>query len=83
VGLRNFTGIDSLYEAPQVPDIHVAGLDETPEVTAARIADWSVIHQGEHPDGCETLRDCHSQKTKRRRTKFCAGKFLHSGNFVA
>jgi adenylylsulfate kinase-like enzyme len=49
VGLRNFTGIDSLYEAPQVPDIHVAGLDETPEATAARIADWSVAHQGRTP----------------------------------
>jgi hypothetical protein len=33
--------------------------------------------------GCGTLRRCHSQKTKRRRTTFRAGKFLHSGNFVA
>jgi adenylylsulfate kinase-like enzyme len=44
--IKKFHRTDSLYEAPQVPDIHVAGLDETPEATAARIADWSVAHQG-------------------------------------
>ena len=29
-GIKNFTGIDSPYEAPEAPDIHVAGVEETP-----------------------------------------------------
>jgi bifunctional enzyme CysN/CysC len=45
-GIKNFTGIDSPYEAPQAPDIHVAGLEETPEAAAARIVDWFFTHQG-------------------------------------
>jgi bifunctional enzyme CysN/CysC len=44
-GIRNFTGIDSPYEAPRVPDIHVAGVEETPEAAAARIVDWFFAHQ--------------------------------------
>jgi bifunctional enzyme CysN/CysC len=45
-GIENFTGIDSPYEAPQAPDIHVAGVQETPETAAARIVDWFFAHQG-------------------------------------
>jgi bifunctional enzyme CysN/CysC len=44
-GIKNFTGIDSPYEAPQAPDIRVAGADETPAVAAARIVDWFVADQ--------------------------------------
>jgi bifunctional enzyme CysN/CysC len=48
-GIRNFTGIDSPYEAPQSPDIHVAGLEETPESAAARIVAWFFAqHAGEY-----------------------------------
>jgi bifunctional enzyme CysN/CysC len=39
-GIRNFTGIDSPYEPPQSPDIHIAGVEETPESAAARIVAW-------------------------------------------
>jgi bifunctional enzyme CysN/CysC len=45
--IRNFTGIDSPYEAPRAPDIHVAGVEETPEAAAARIVDWFFAHQGQ------------------------------------
>jgi bifunctional enzyme CysN/CysC len=44
-GIKNFTGIDSPYEPPQAPDIHVAGLEETPEIAAARIVEWFFAHQ--------------------------------------
>jgi len=44
-GIKNFTGIDSPYEAPQVPDIRIAGAAETPEAAAARIVDWFLAHQ--------------------------------------
>jgi bifunctional enzyme CysN/CysC len=44
-GIKNFTGIDSPYEAPQAPDIHIAGFEETPEAAAARIVDWFFTHQ--------------------------------------
>jgi bifunctional enzyme CysN/CysC len=43
--IRNFTGIDSPYEVPQVPDIHVVGVQETPEMAAARIVDWFFTHR--------------------------------------
>jgi adenylylsulfate kinase-like enzyme len=45
----HFTGIDSSYQAPQAPDIHVAGLEETPEAATARIVDWFFTHQGRAP----------------------------------
>jgi bifunctional enzyme CysN/CysC len=48
-GIQNFTGIDSPYEAPQAPDIHVAGAEEKPETAAARIVDWFFAHQGRTP----------------------------------
>ena len=44
-GIKNFTGIDSPYEAPQAPDIRVAGADETPETAAMRIVDWFLADQ--------------------------------------
>ena len=44
--LRNFTGIDSPYEAPESPEIRVNTLNETPEDAADRIVariigEWS------------------------------------------
>jgi bifunctional enzyme CysN/CysC len=42
--ISNFTGIDSPYEAPQAPDIHVAGVEETSEMAAARIVEWFLAH---------------------------------------
>jgi bifunctional enzyme CysN/CysC len=38
-GLANFTGIDSPYEAPLAPDIHVDTTRETPEAAAERIVE--------------------------------------------
>jgi bifunctional enzyme CysN/CysC len=35
--LKNFTGIDSPYEPPEAPDIHVDTTQETPEAAAERI----------------------------------------------
>jgi bifunctional enzyme CysN/CysC len=35
--LKNFTGIDSPYEPPERPDIHVDTTRETPEAAAERI----------------------------------------------
>ncbi|MCC6940525.1 MAG: adenylyl-sulfate kinase, partial [Novosphingobium sp.] len=35
--LKNFTGIDSPYEAPQAPEIRVDTTSETPEAAAERI----------------------------------------------
>jgi bifunctional enzyme CysN/CysC len=49
-GIRNFTGIDSPYEAPVAPDIRVAGVAETPEKAAARIVQWFLKHQGRSAD---------------------------------
>src|SRR5262249_4234066 len=46
-GIRNFTGIDSPYEAPRAPDIHVAGTQETSEAAAARIVGWFLAHQAQ------------------------------------
>jgi len=44
-GIRNFTGIDSPYEAPEAPDIHVVGVQEKSEAAATRIVDWFLAHQ--------------------------------------
>ncbi|MBX3446048.1 MAG: sulfate adenylyltransferase subunit CysN [Parvibaculaceae bacterium] len=38
--LKNFTGIDSPYEAPENPEIHVSTVKETPEDAAERIVDY-------------------------------------------
>ena len=38
--LKNFTGIDSAYEAPEHPEIHLRTMDAQPEVCVERIAEW-------------------------------------------
>jgi bifunctional enzyme CysN/CysC len=38
--LKNFTGIDSPYEAPQMPEIRVNTTEMTAEVAAKHIIDW-------------------------------------------
>ena len=38
--LRNFTGIDSPYEAPEAPDIHIDTTVTTPEEAAEQIVRW-------------------------------------------
>ena len=43
--IKNFTGIDSPYEAPQAPDIHIRADLEPSDEAATRIVDWFVIHQ--------------------------------------
>ena len=37
--IKNFTGIDSPYEAPENPEIHLAGGDESAEAMAKRVID--------------------------------------------
>jgi bifunctional enzyme CysN/CysC len=44
-GIKNFTGIDSAYEAPRTPDIRIAAAQEPPEMAAARIVDWLFAHR--------------------------------------
>jgi bifunctional enzyme CysN/CysC len=44
-GIKNFTGIDSPYEAPQAPDVCVAGAEESPQASVARIVEWFLAHQ--------------------------------------
>ena len=41
--LRNFTGIDSPYEAPEAPELHLHGDTETPAAGAARTVEF--LHQ--------------------------------------
>jgi len=36
-GIRNFTGIDSPYEAPEAPEVHLRGGEEAPEQLAERV----------------------------------------------
>ncbi|AND71031.1 adenylylsulfate kinase [Dyella thiooxydans] len=36
-GIRNFTGIDSPYEAPEAPEVHLHGGEEAPEQLAERV----------------------------------------------
>jgi bifunctional enzyme CysN/CysC len=43
--IKNFTGLDSPYEAPSSPDIHIAGTEETPQQAAIRIIDWFIEYQ--------------------------------------
>jgi bifunctional enzyme CysN/CysC len=47
--IKNFTGIDSPYEAPEAPDIRVAGLEGPPERAAARVVDWFLAFQTQRP----------------------------------
>ena len=37
--IRNFTGVDAPYEAPESPEIHLPTLEGTPEALAARVID--------------------------------------------
>jgi bifunctional enzyme CysN/CysC len=37
--IRNFTGIDSPYEAPEAPELHLETVDTTPDDLADRIVD--------------------------------------------
>ncbi len=43
--IKNFTGIDSPYEPPDAPDIHVRADIESVEQAAHRIVDWFVTYQ--------------------------------------
>lgn len=38
--IRNFTGLDSPYEAPENPEIHLSTLDQSPEEMVAMIESW-------------------------------------------
>jgi bifunctional enzyme CysN/CysC len=38
--LKNFTGIDSPYEVPETPELHIRTDSTTPEAAAARIIDY-------------------------------------------
>jgi bifunctional enzyme CysN/CysC len=38
--LKNFTGIDSPYEAPEQPEIHIDTIKQTPERAAERIVEY-------------------------------------------
>jgi adenylylsulfate kinase len=40
--ISNFTGIDSAYEAPEAPEVHLQYADESPEETAQRLFDLLV-----------------------------------------
>jgi len=43
--IRNFTGIDDPYEAPQQPDIHVETHKETVEESVDKVLQWLEEHQ--------------------------------------
>ncbi|MEI2428610.1 adenylyl-sulfate kinase, partial [Lysobacter yananisis] len=38
--IPNFTGIDSPYEAPESPELHLATLDDDPQALAQRVVDY-------------------------------------------
>jgi bifunctional enzyme CysN/CysC len=38
--LKNFTGIDSIYEPPESPEIHLHTMAESPELCVERIFEW-------------------------------------------
>jgi bifunctional enzyme CysN/CysC len=43
--LKNFTGIDSPYEAPQAPEIRIDTMQQTPEQAAEQIVAYLSTHQ--------------------------------------
>lgn len=43
--IKNFTGIDSAYEAPESPEVHLEYKDEAPEITAERLFD-ALVEKG-------------------------------------
>ncbi|MDR3372199.1 MAG: sulfate adenylyltransferase subunit CysN [Ancalomicrobiaceae bacterium] len=44
--IKNFTGIDSPYEAPEVPEIHIRTTEETIEAAADRVVAWILGRDG-------------------------------------
>ena len=46
--IRNFTGIDSPYEAPEAPEIHLDTLRLTAEEAAEKVVAWVLGHPGVH-----------------------------------
>ena len=38
--LKNFTGVDSPYEAPENPEIHLKTLGKSPETMVETLDDW-------------------------------------------
>lgn len=42
--IKNFTGLDSPYEAPETPEIHLETMGSTPEALAIRIEAWLAGH---------------------------------------
>ena len=44
--IRNFTGIDSPYEPPEYPELHLKTIGNTPESMALKIADFLVARTG-------------------------------------
>ncbi|MGB8717467.1 MAG: adenylyl-sulfate kinase, partial [Rhodanobacteraceae bacterium] len=44
--LKNFTGIDSPYEAPRKPELHLDGADNPPEKLARQVVD--LLEQGKN-----------------------------------
>jgi bifunctional enzyme CysN/CysC len=49
--LKNFTGIDSPYEAPEAPEIHIDTMKNTPEQAAEAIVAYLSSHQMLRPAG--------------------------------
>ena len=47
--LTNFTGIDSPYEVPESPEIHIDTRHHTPEEAADRVVDFLRRGRGHHP----------------------------------
>ena len=43
--ITNFTGIDSAYEMPETPEVHLEYVDESPEKTAQRLFDLLVAKE--------------------------------------
>jgi bifunctional enzyme CysN/CysC len=51
--LRNFTGIDSPYEVPTAPELHITTQDSTPEQAAERIVEHLVARGVVRPEGSQ------------------------------
>ncbi len=43
--IKNFTGIDSPYEAPDAPEIHVKNAEQGPEASVQQIIDYLIAHK--------------------------------------
>jgi bifunctional enzyme CysN/CysC len=42
--IKNFTGVDSPYEVPAAPDIHLFTANRTAEDMASEVARWLDVH---------------------------------------